>query len=514
MKKLYFASLAIVGLFVVGFVQVPVTGATEVEEHPVIVTGLKVIVYVGDSQYSTTANWFANAYEAVGGNVTVLAAYNFSNILTDNPDAVFLADIQSDTNASDSSATGNITKLYDWFKTGDKFLFIAGNSDFGGAYNAANATNPLLKAFGSQLRVDAGAVEDDTMNDGAAYRVVANTTGPSSTEVDYVFNDVNFTAGMPFHGPTSVFGWSGGKAVDLRNTTLSWVDVIVNASGYSNALDQDSSATGYDFHTSNKSFGISVYGLSFSNITIKNVNFTDGRTYTSLPLNGTLTNANATDSFSPLATGAFDVYDVLVNGYFNGTFANGTEIRGNFLNASIVLSSGMNTSEYIEYNFNTGNYPLLVTEEFYGYNSTLAVAGESIFSDYKNMYGLTFEKSGEPHAGMEVLDRLIAFHFTSVAETARDTAQLVFQRETNTETETVTETTTVTSSVTETATETATVTATATATATVTNTVTTTAAGSVTTTTVGTSFALFATLISVAVIGFTGLFIRHKRKRS
>ena len=509
MKKIYFASLAIVGLFLVGFMHVPVTGATEVEDHPVIVTQLKVLVYVGDSEYSTTANWFANAYNAVGGNVTVTASYNFDNIMNDNPDAVFLTDIQNGV-----SETGNITKLYDWFKLGSKFLFVAGNSDFGGSYNASAVANPLLKSFGSKLRIDAGAVEDGTINDAAAYRVVANTTGPSSTEVNYVFNDVNFTAGMPFHGPTSVFGWNDGKAVDLRNTTLADVDVIVNASSYSKALDQDSSATGYDFHTSNKSFGISVFGLSFSNITVKDVFFTDGRIVNAVLTNGTLTNANATNSFNPLDASAVDLNDLLVNGYLNGTFANGTRVTGNFLNATVVLSSGMNTSEYIEYNFNTGNYPLLVTEEYPAYTGTLAVAGESIFSDYKNMYGLTFEKSGEPHAGMEVLDRLIAFHYTTVAGTSKSVAQLVVQRETNTET--TTETNTETATVNKTATETTTVNKTETATVTnsVTNSITTTAAGSVVTTTVSSSFALFATLISIVVIGFTGFFIRHKKKRS
>jgi hypothetical protein len=101
-----------------------------------------------------------------------------------------------------------------------------------------------------------------------------------------------------------------------------------------------------------------------------------------------------------------------------------------------------------------GSYPMLATQQL---NSSLVVAsGEVTFSDYKFMYGLSFEKSGLTHDGAKTVDRLFDYWFVDQGNNADATLTeripIITQTNTVTDTETETETATETSTATTTTT--------------------------------------------------------------
>ncbi len=61
----------------------------------------------------------------------------------------------------------------------------------------------------------------------------------------------------------------------------------------------------------------------------------------------------------------------------------------------------------------TGDLPLLAVETID--NNVVVVSGESVFKDYKNMYGNSLEKSGEFHYGSIVVDTIISYVFENIA---------------------------------------------------------------------------------------------------
>ena len=236
-NKLIFASI-LAASFILAAGIAPVVADTQ--DHNVI-TGASILVYVGDA-YHNEPNNFANVYNSSGNAVTVATSYDFaSDLSTDNFDAILFSNLNS------NMTVANMTAIKTWYELGNKLMWVAGDSDYGGFYIAGNFANPMLEMVKSQLRMDAGALADSQSNDAASYRVIANETGISSNVTDYV------TAGFklaPFHGPTSVFGWdyANSTGVDLRNTTLPNVNVIVNSSAAATALDQDTSITVADFY--------------------------------------------------------------------------------------------------------------------------------------------------------------------------------------------------------------------------------------------------------------------------
>jgi hypothetical protein len=113
---------------------------------------------------------------------------------------------------------GNLSAIATWFADGDKMLWVGGESDFGGYYDGNNTANPLLAEIGAELRLFTGSIEDPTSNDAAAYRVVVNTTGVSSSMTDYVTDGF---VHLVMHGPAAVtYAVGDGTMGDLRNATL------------------------------------------------------------------------------------------------------------------------------------------------------------------------------------------------------------------------------------------------------------------------------------------------------
>ncbi|MFX1505295.1 MAG: BMP family protein [Promethearchaeota archaeon] len=137
--------------------------------------------------------------------------------------------------------------INNWF-TGDgaRLLWVAGDSDYGGYFNSSYS-NEILARVGTNLRIAADAVADEVNNDGASYRVAAPTP-ISDGDLNSIFTR-NVSSAI-FHAPTPVVGYQSGAVVDLNQTSIDGVEIIMKSSIYSNALDQDFTGTEFDYYSS------------------------------------------------------------------------------------------------------------------------------------------------------------------------------------------------------------------------------------------------------------------------
>ncbi len=241
-KKLGFGFGLLLISLMVASASLPASGA-------VGVSGKTFLVYLGSSPAHTDISGFYTNYTAKSNTVinstTMTLANLKGNLTTKNVDALLLPGNQF----KDSD---NLTFIKTWFDQGNKLLWVAGDSDFGGYFNASKI-NPVLKLVGSVLRLDAGAVADPVWKDGASYRVVANQLGTGAIADKIKSQVTNFTA--PFHGPTAVYYEQNGVAKDLRTTTPTNVQVVVKSSANATALDQDLSGTAADFYVTSTTTG-------------------------------------------------------------------------------------------------------------------------------------------------------------------------------------------------------------------------------------------------------------------
>ncbi len=208
-----------------------------------LVTGKTFVVFNGDGVFEPEINGFYTNYTDAGNTIingTDMTLEDLKGNLTSDVDALFLP-------ANDLSGE-DLTFIKEWFDLGGKMLWVAGDSDFGGYFISDNL-NPVLEEVGSVLRLDSGAVDDPVSNDGASYRVVANTLGDgpiASAIKEHVTGDFK----MPFHGPTSVYYMKDGAPADLRNADLENVEVVIMSSDDSKGIDQDLTAGTGDFYAS------------------------------------------------------------------------------------------------------------------------------------------------------------------------------------------------------------------------------------------------------------------------
>lgn len=275
---------------------------------PALTTGHTLMVYTGASPNHTDISGFYGNYSADNTFMNSSDDGYLATNLKDDVEALFLP-------GNDELTDADMTAIADWFKLGNKLIWIGSDSDYGGYQNAA-LQNTLLEKLGTVLRFSTDAVADPVANDGASYRPRSTGvgTGPIATAVTKGIDNVT----APFHGPTSIFYMNGTIPTDLRGASVDNVEVIVTASKDAEALDQDLSLTAADFYSAN--------------------------------------------------------------------------------------------------NKTTGNYPLMAVEKMD--TSLVVLTGESIFTNYKNMYGYTFEKSGLPHAGKAIVDNTISYYFDSIFKSA------------------------------------------------------------------------------------------------
>jgi basic membrane protein A len=117
---------------------------------------------------------------------------------------------------------------------------------FSGIFNSTRS-NEILARVGSNLRLAAEGVFDPVNNDGGEYRVAAQTP-ISDGDLNSIFTR-NVSSAI-FHAPTPVVGYQSDAVVDLNQTFIDGVEIIMKSSIHSYALDQDLTATEFDYYSS------------------------------------------------------------------------------------------------------------------------------------------------------------------------------------------------------------------------------------------------------------------------
>ncbi|MHA2254367.1 MAG: hypothetical protein ACXAD7_28750, partial [Candidatus Kariarchaeaceae archaeon] len=141
--------------------------------------------------------------------------------------------------------------ISNWFGTeGQKLLWIAGDSDFEAWYGlyTPDASNAILEKIGVSLRISADAVQDPENHDVNPWAVAAQSP-VSDGDMNSIFTDGVSSA--IFHGPATILGWDQDSVVDLTQTPLDNVEIVMKTSEYSKALDQDGSGSDLDYYSTN-----------------------------------------------------------------------------------------------------------------------------------------------------------------------------------------------------------------------------------------------------------------------
>ncbi len=180
-------------------------------------------------------NLYLNLSES--GNAVVLNDAKFR--LDSRADALFIPDPYTEFTTIEKQM------IKDWFDQGDKLLFISGDSDYGGYFQPSHVNN-LLTYLESHVRLDSTAIYDSVYNDDADFRVAAVTYGVTQTAL---IASEGCMAGIMMHAPCAILGYNDSKYVDLRNTTLPNVEVLLSYSENATSYDSDVSATDTDVYS-------------------------------------------------------------------------------------------------------------------------------------------------------------------------------------------------------------------------------------------------------------------------
>ena len=126
-------------------------------------------------------------------------------------------------------SSSEVQAITSWFQTGNKLLMVSGQSNFGCNCSwTESVTNGLMKAIGSQLRLDYGEVTDQpgVGASGAGFRVYASSANNGINTQSWASTLTTGTTKVRFHGTTNVIGFSGGKYVpfsSLTGDTVTWL---------------------------------------------------------------------------------------------------------------------------------------------------------------------------------------------------------------------------------------------------------------------------------------------------
>jgi PGF-CTERM protein len=196
----------------------------------------RVVVFNGNGAYHTsidglTTNASVWGYEVISVNYLNDAALTNAEILILNgPD--FLS-------AADKAVVTT------WWGLGGKTLWYAADSDYGGYWNPADINELVVDLGGDIILVD-DAISDPVSQDGASYRVVANTT--NAVDFGGLINGYSpAITNVSMHGPTYVAPWTGDNTGNVTANPAGqakWTDVaganwIINSSKYATVQDQD-----------------------------------------------------------------------------------------------------------------------------------------------------------------------------------------------------------------------------------------------------------------------------------
>jgi hypothetical protein len=181
-----------------------------------------IIVFdMGHGQYKDSVFTAEDAWLA--GNLTEMGYYivwawgGLNDTVLGRATGLVVASIYGTTNGFTAA---EVTAVDDWFAQGEKFLWVAGDSDYAG-YDYINANASLiLEAAGSHVYLEPISISDDISNCNASYRVVANGTSSDP----FVADIVDGVDAVLMHGPTSLYGstsaTAGADAVALETETI------------------------------------------------------------------------------------------------------------------------------------------------------------------------------------------------------------------------------------------------------------------------------------------------------
>jgi hypothetical protein len=174
-------------------------------------------------------NLTALGYTVEWNNDTITAA-----ALTD-VDAFIIGSQYGDQNAFSAA---EISAIGNWFNTGNKFLWVGYDSDYGGASYINDNMTAILAACGSHVYGEPTSVEDPYSNCESAYRVVANGTGDDA----YVSDIVTGVDAILMHGPTCLYGSTSGdgaNAVNLETDSIANVYPVLYYGASAVIVDAD-----------------------------------------------------------------------------------------------------------------------------------------------------------------------------------------------------------------------------------------------------------------------------------
>ncbi len=199
------------------------------------------LVVTFDNSHTPSAGQTAINLE---GNLTA-AGSTFHTI-----DGVF--SIPADTNvllipcSNSTYTTDELNIINNWFTSdGARLLWVTGDSDYAGYFNNA-PSNDILTRVGSKLRISADSVYDAVYNDNASYRVAVQTP-ISDGDLNSIFT--NNVSSVIMHGPTSVLGYQSGAVVDLNETSIAGIEIIMKTSIEATPLDSDFTGTELDYYS-------------------------------------------------------------------------------------------------------------------------------------------------------------------------------------------------------------------------------------------------------------------------
>jgi len=205
---------------------------------------LKIVIDLSHGQGPSNGNWTGHKLEALTadfeGNLSVVKGYEvvWATELTEsvlaNAQFLFLGSVYGK-NLSDHE----VDVIVNWFRQGEKTIWVGTDSDYGGARYIVDNTNRVLRAIGSKIRAEPTSVEDPFSNCAGAYRVRANVTNTGDSEVAGIVSGVNATKGVLFHGPTILYGFVDGVAVSLETTNIENVHWVMKTGPSGIIVDHD-----------------------------------------------------------------------------------------------------------------------------------------------------------------------------------------------------------------------------------------------------------------------------------
>ncbi len=201
------------------------TGLAMTEQRPVAAAGPYTIAL------STAYGCGTKAVADIG---TWVASLGWTLKVTSGPiNATFLSDVDALLLGSPYGPVSGLeefnstnwpayyTPIVDWFATGGgKFLWVGSDGDYQGRNWIAENGSAILAGVGSAIRIEPADISELALlgwDDGYAdYRLIVNVTASNAVS-QFCFDGVNATL---FHGPTCLYGISGGAAVSLEDVAI------------------------------------------------------------------------------------------------------------------------------------------------------------------------------------------------------------------------------------------------------------------------------------------------------